>query len=212
MRLGCSGCLALLGSVVVVTILIGGALWAAMGILEDPALGVVSTSQADWVSARKKLQDIARTGDAQPGSTYLTEREATALVSRELAEAGELPFSAVSVRLPGNGLLEVSGRLPLRVVLTETPLARGAAWLPASWLERSVWMRLRAHPRVERRGDRRYVRFDVDAFTLGRTWLPAFVPRLILDPSTLRFLSMPIPSSVDDVTAESGRLVIRSGD
>src|SRR5437899_2412778 len=84
--------------------------------------------------------------------------------------------------------------------------------LPAVLLERPVWLMIRAHARVEpgvTRRERRYLRLDVREFAVGRQGLPAVLLRILLDPRTLGVLRWPLPDSIEAITIEPGRVVIR---
>src|SRR5262245_36034684 len=89
------------------------------------------------------------TEKAHPGSATLSERDVARLLASELPATCEVPLTAVTVRLPGDGKLEVAGRLPLRALLNEAPLAGALQMLPTAWTERPVWVRLRARAHVE---------------------------------------------------------------
>jgi hypothetical protein len=132
------------------------------------------------------------------------------LLARELPVAGEVPLTGVSVRLPGDDRLEIAGRLPLRVLLSEGPLAGAVQMLPTAWSERPVWVRLRARARVEPSagGLRRYLRLDVERFWIGRRRLPSLLPRLLFSPTTLGLFRWPLPAPVAGVRLETGRVVI----
>ena len=69
-----------------------------------------------------------------------------------------------------------------------------------------------AHARVEpgvTRRERRYLRLDVREFAVGRQGLPAVLLRILLDPRTLGVLRWPLPDSIEAITIEPGRVVIR---
>jgi hypothetical protein len=208
-RLGCFGCLTSLVLSVLAIATVGVVAWAVIGALQSPDVKLVAPTQADWVSAQQKLYGLGR---STRGRVVLSERELTAVAARRLEDAAALPIADVTVRVRGDGGIEVVGQVPLRMVVAETSLRGTLGILPASWLERPLWMQLRARPRVEERaGERRYLRLDVEAFALGRRFLPAFLSRLILDPSVLGLLRIALPEEVEAVSTEPGRIVIRSG-
>ena len=142
----------------------------------------------------------------------LSERELNAFIGRHLATVADVPIRGIVVHLQGRHL-EVAGRLPARVILAETPGARILDIVPARWADHPIWVRLRGGLRVEpaRSGQRRYLRLDVDRFYLGRSRVPAFMHRLLLNPLTLRLLTWPVPAAVDDAAVEDGHVVIRVG-
>lgn len=213
MRLGCLGCL---------TVLIGAALIAMSALvgvrmLQEPELPVAAPTAADGVRAQQKIFEVVRRGAGRGGTSsepvVLSERELNAFLSRHLAEAAEMPFAEVGLRLPGNGIAQFRGRLPLRQLLTEPPLAALAGLVPAGWLERPLWLRLTVRARLEpgaAQAHRRYLRLEVAEFGVGRQRLPAALLRLLLNPSTLRVLRWPVPDGIEAVTIERDRVVIRT--
>ena len=212
MRLGCLGCLTVLIGVA----LVAGSAWFGVRMLQEPAFPAVATTAADGVRAQQKIFEVVQRSAGRSKTNgepiVLSERELSAFLSRHLAEAADVPFSDVGLRLAGSGIAEFKGRLPLRHLLSEAPLSALAMAVPAAWLERSVWLRLGTRARIEpgtTRAQRRYLRLDVVEFAVGRQWLPAPVIRLLLDPATLRVLRWPVPDRVEAVTIENGRVVIR---
>lgn len=219
MRLGCGGfLLGLLCLIVLLTGGLAGLFWFVLGVFHQPDLQPVVTTSSDWRSAHQKLSALARRGGVGSGRggesepTVLSEREINAFLSRHLANAADLPVTAVTVRLRDDRGVAFTGRLPVRAVLTEPPLSRLVGLLPARWLERPLWLHLRAKARLEPTGgrQRRYVRLDVTHFWLGQRQLPAFLLRLIVNPATLRLLRSPVPEAIEGLLVEPGRLVIRS--
>ena len=205
MRLGCPGCLTLL---VLVAALVGG-VWVAVRTLQEPPLAIPEASAADGVRAQQKIFGLAR---GKTGQVILTEREVNAFLTRHLVGAGDLPLTGIAVRLRGDGLVELKGRLPLRRVVGAPPLSSLAGLVPAGWLERPMWLQVGARPRVEppaARGGRRQLYLDVERFAVGRQPLPTVLLRLLLDPVALRALAWPLPDGVGSVTIETGRAVIR---
>jgi hypothetical protein len=186
---------------------IGGLGWLGIGILETPHLEGTPAS-AD-VSAPSRLTRFMGERNAI-GPTTLSESEVARLLAQELPATGEVPLTAVTVRLPGDGRLEVAGRLPLRALLNERPLAGAIHMLPAVLIERPVWIRLRARAHIEPgvTAHRRYLRLDVERFWLGERRLPSLLPRVLFSPTTLRLLHWPLPPPVAEVRIETGRIVI----
>ena len=219
MRLGCGGCLgaALVGMIGVAAV--GGAAWGVFRVLQTPDTPTAVGTPADGLAAQQKLYEIVRRGARRPGragsaeAVTLTEREVNAFLARHLAEAAELPLTDIGVRLVGGGVLEIVGRLPLRHLLGESPVSALADVLPERWLGHRAWIHLRARARVEpggSRGQRRYLRLDVERFQVGRQRLPALTLRHLLSPSALRVLRWPLPDGVEAITLEAGRAVIRT--
>ncbi|HSE93091.1 MAG TPA: hypothetical protein VLF19_07280 [Methylomirabilota bacterium] len=209
MRLGCAGCL----SVVLVMALGAGALWSMAGLFQEPDTPPVAASQEDWVTAQQKLLDLLRRSRGrQAQAVTLSEREVTAVVSRQLTQTSSLPLSGTSVRLLAGGTAEVVGRLPLRVAIAHVPLASALEWLPGGWSRRPVWMIIEVRPRLQSKdAGRRYLTLDVERFAVGRQRLPGVTPRLLLSTASLRYFNVPVPDVVEDVSIERGRLLLRTG-
>src|SRR3990170_2270877 len=110
MRLGCLGCLTFLALLAAVV----GGVWIGARTLQEPALATAETSAADGVRAQQKILEIAHGKTESTGRVVLTEREVNAFLARHLAGAADLPLTGIAVRLRGDGVVEFTGRLPLR--------------------------------------------------------------------------------------------------
>jgi hypothetical protein len=214
-RVGCLGCLT-------VILILGGVAelgWIGVQALREPEFQLPGTAPGDGVRAQRKIYQISQVARHGPGRgvsgggpIVLTQGELNAFLSRHLVEAAELPFADLALRLTGDGTVEFRGRLPLAHLVTEPPLSGMGHVLPAVLLERPVWLMIRAHARVEpgvTRRERRYLRLDVREFAVGRQGLPAVLLRILLDPRTLGVLRWPLPDSIEAITIEPGRVVIR---
>jgi hypothetical protein len=211
MRLA-SGCLAVSLALIVV---LAGATWVSVQMLRPADVILTETTVAEGKAAQDKLYAIiARTERSRPGKrskpVVLSEREVNAFFSRHLGQVGDLPLTEISVRLPAPARLEMTGRIPLRYLLSDGPFAVVSQTLPQRWLDRSIWLSLGADARIETpvTGRRRYLKFDVRRFRIGRQAMPTFMPQLLLDAETLRLLRWPLPDGVDDVRIEPGRAII----
>ena len=214
MRLGCAGCLIniLVGAVVIVAV--AAVVLGLVRAIQEPDVVLPVTMPADGFRAQQKLYDVVR-GPTRGGSKeiVLTENELNAFLSRHLADATELPLTGLVVRLVDRDVVDFVGRVPSRHLLAEMPLASLRGFLPARWLDQPAWLSLRARVGVERgasRERRRYLRLDVERFALGRQRLPSVVVRLLFSPATLRVLRWQLPETVESLTAEPGRVVIRA--
>lgn len=209
MRPGCrSGCLTTL----LVMALASGTLWATAGLFQAPDVPLVVAGHEDWVTAQQKIFGLLRRSRPRPGqgqTVALSERELTAVVSRQLSESPALPLSGVSVRVMASGMAEIVGQVPLRAIARELPLAPGFDWLPERWTRRPVWVVVRLRPRLEgKAGAGRYLVLDVERFSIGRRRVPSMLLRLLLPTAALRHFSVPLPESVGGVTLERGRLLL----
>lgn len=196
--------------------LVGGGTWLGYRMLREPDFSVITVAAADGVRAQQKMLEVVRRATGRSGPrgepVVLSERELNAFLARHLAEAAEVPFTDLALRLPRDGIADFRGRLPLRHLVTEPPLSALAGSLPAAWLEHSVWLRVSVHTRLEPGATparRRYLRLDVAEFAIGRQRLPATLVRLLLNPSALRVLRWPVPDGIEAITIEAGRVVIR---
>jgi hypothetical protein len=212
MRLGCSGCL----SVILLLAILAGGVWAVQLALSPPDVAPVTVTRADGVSAQQKLYEVLRRSGRdrrpRPGRPVtLSERELTALVTQHVPAAAGIPLAELSIRLPGPGVAVVSGRLPLRTLLRDTPLADLVAWLPGAWQEWPVWLTIGLRPRVEPADGGRYLRLVPDSVRLGRLRLPAVTARLLLDPRALSTLAWRLPEHVTDVSVQPGQVSVIVG-
>lgn len=218
MRLGCTGCFTLL---LVLGLVAGGVSFgvsAIKGAFEAPEVRSEASSHEDGLRAQQKIFALVAHGGRQAhrGShepIVLSASEISAFLSRHLADVAEVGITDVTARLPGDGVVEFAGRVPLRALLRETMVARGAEFLASRWLDQRVWLRLRARPRVDpsaSRPDRRYLRLDVERFWLGRQRLPTVTLWLLLAPATVRVFQWPLPDAVHTISVETGQVVIRS--
>lgn len=210
MRIGC-GCL--MGTLLVGA-MAGGLGWGLLRMLQRPEIAVSVSTAEDGQRAQEKIYEIVgregRSGSGSRVPIVLSEAELNAFLARHLGEAADLPISALTVRLEENGLVGVAGLVPLKHLLVETPPRALVDLLPPRWVERHVWLRIRTRVKVERgTSGRRYLRLDVQEFALGRQRLPTMLPRLVLDPATLRLLRWPLPDGIADVTVEKGRALLR---
>jgi hypothetical protein len=196
-----------------------GSGWAVIRMLDAPGATHVMSSAADGRRAQQKIYEAMRR-EARGAPLVLSEAELNALVSRHLETDADIALTAVSFRLVDHDTVDLTGRLSLGHILAESPVTRIKDALPAAWLGRPVWIRLRARPRLETpqrpmsdegagRTRARYVRMDVDTFWIGRQRLPAPFARLFLDPGALAFLRWRAPAGVEAITIEPGRMVIR---
>ena len=207
MRLGCAGCLTVVAfwSLLGATALGAGG-WVALRLGQSPDIDVPATTQADNARAQRKILDVLR-GRTQRAPVTLSERELNALIARGVAD--EIPFSTPGARLSRGGTLDFAGRLPARHLLGERPLSALRGLLPERWLDRPVWLHVRARVTVEH-GTRPYARLQVQEFQVGRQRLPVLFLRLFLDPASLTLLRVPLPDNVEDIRIEPGQVVIRT--
>jgi hypothetical protein len=208
MRLGCSGCIGLVIVLALGALLVGGAVGGAIRMLADPEVQPAPVTAADGSRAQSKLLDLARQS-RRAETVTLSEAEVNALLARHLVEARGVRLSAPSARLIGDDRLVLNAQSSLRQLFEEVSLGLVAAVLPARWQARPVWVHVGARVRVDG-GTRRQLRMDVDEFAVGRQRLPSLMLRLLLDPASVGLLQWALPSHVERVGIEPGRVVIRT--
>ena len=212
MRPGCGcGCL----TVVLASLLVLSAVWYGRGMFERPAVSFDVGTLADGRRAQQKLFELSGKSaslrrDQKRVTATISEREINAFLARNISDG--LPLTEGAVRFIGNGIVEVTGRLPLRVVLGDwvNSLARA---LPERWARQSVWLRLRGPLRLETgsgRGDRRRLRLEVDSFWLGNCRLPSLALTLLPEGPILRATRWPISEAIDSIVVEPGRVIVTS--
>src|SRR5262245_13957373 len=192
----------------------GGSGWLGWRVLRAPGLAAVLGSCEDGARAQQKIFDIARGGAGRargaPHAVSISEAELNSFLSRNLVEVAKMPVSVRAVRLAGDGLVEFKGLLLLRDVLSASPLA---SLVPGGWLDRQVWLHLTARASLEvgaTRSQRRYLRFDLQRFAIGRQPLPGFFRWLLPSPGLQGLLRWRMPDSVESITIEPGAVVIRT--
>src|SRR5436190_1506404 len=121
MKRGCSGCLVAVVSLAIVALAVGGAVGAGVRMLTKPAAASLpTTTEADGARAQQKIFEVARRRLAQP--VALSEAEVNALLSRHLVEARGVRLNTLGVRLLGDDRLELTGQMPLRLLLDPAAL------------------------------------------------------------------------------------------
>jgi hypothetical protein len=211
LRLGCLGCLTAL----VLTSIAAGTVWGVFQMMRPAEIVGAPTAPADGFRAQQKIFDVIRRGaEDRPRTVSLTERELNAFLNRHLGDSPDLPLRNLAVRLPSDGHAEIAGQLPLRQLLALPPVSALTGIIPAIWLERDVWLSIRARVTLDDTGgirQARRLRLDVERFWVGRLRLPELMLRVLLDPAALRLLRSPIAETIDGLRVEPGRLVIQSG-
>ncbi len=219
MRLGCGGCL---GTLLFLAVLGGGALgvlWATSRAFAPPDTAPVQGTTEDGVRAQQKIVAIMRAGVGKPRSErvpqehVLSEAEINAFLSRHLGAIAGVSFDQFTVRLVGDGIVEVFGRVPLRRALGQE-VAAWMEYLPDSWKTAIVTVRLRGPLRLESEtspGQPKALRLEVTDAYIGQQRVPATAVEWMLGPDGRRlFTRLRVPSSVEAVTIERQRAVIRT--
>jgi len=196
-------------------VVLGGAsLWVGSRLVKEPEVAAVVGSPEDGSRGQQKIFDLARGGAGRarsaPQAVVLSEAELNSFLSRNLVEVAKMPITVQAVRLAGDGVVEFKGLVALRDVLSASPLA---SLTPRAWLERQVWLHLTARANLEvgtTRSQRRYLRFDLQRVAIGRQALPGFFRWLLPSPGIEGLLRWRMPDSVESITIESGKVVIKT--
>jgi hypothetical protein len=216
MRLGCIGCLLLVIVLLIATVLgVAGILFLSANIYGSPEVILTPFTQSDGVAAQQKLYEVLRreTGrSSRQDPIVLTDREATAFLSRYLEQSAGLPLAPITVRFLRREIL-IQGRTPLRNLLQGSPFAQLLPYLPEHRLNQPVWITLRGPITVESGiGGRaaRHGKIAVTEFALGRQPVNSWLLTIMMEPSNMHLLRWQVPSNVDSVEIEEGQLVIRT--
>lgn len=215
MRLGCAGCLVLMVVLTFLAALIGGFLFLSANIFEEPHFEILDWSRSDASAARYRLQEIILRDVGQSGRhdpIILTEREINALVARHLAETARLRFEPFAMRLV-QGQFLLQGRTVLRSLLQGPPFAQLATYLPASQLDRSIWITVRGYVEVqpgEPGGKPGRAGVVLTEFDLGRQPVGNWPFSVVMGSAGTGLLKWPVPGAVRDVDIEDRRVVIRT--
>jgi len=190
---------------VAAVVAVGG--WAVMRTLQAPAVEATRFTREDGVRAQQKIVDLAL-HRVRGGTVLFSEAEVNAFVSRHLDPA-DLPVRDPMIRLRDGDILEIVGTVALGRLVRESPLATLTEMLPAGWLARPLWLSVAARAATSSE-PRRTLRLEPQRLLLGRQRVPAFMLRLMLDPSSLRLMRIVLPPEVQTVRIERGRVVIQA--
>jgi hypothetical protein len=215
MKLGCAGCLVLLIALTFIAVLVGAFVFLSGNIFEEPHFEVLDWSRSDASAARYKLHEIILRDAGQSGRQdpiIVSEREISALVARHVAESAGLRFEPFAMRLV-QGQFLLQGRTVLRSLLQGPPFPQLAAYLPASQLDRPIWITVRGYIAVQpgepgrKPGQARVV---LTEFNLGRQPVGNWPFSAVMGSAGSGLLKWPVPGAVRDVDIEDRRVVIRT--
>src|SRR5713101_767217 len=215
MKMGCVGCLILLIALTFIAVVVGAFFFLSSNIFEEPRFEAVDWSRSDASAARSTLREIILRDTGQSGRkdpVLLSEREINALVARHLAETAGLRFDAFAIRL-AQGQFLLQGRMVLRSLLQGVPFAQLAAYLPASQLDRRLWISVRGHIAVqpgEPGGKAGQARVVLTEFTLGTQPVGDWPFFVVMGSAGGGLLEWRVPGTLRDVDIEDRRVVIRT--
>jgi hypothetical protein len=205
-RLGCGGCSSTVLAFIAIAALVALAGWAVTHTLQAPDVEAPRFTREDGVRAQQKILDLAL-HRVRSGTVLFSEAEVNAFVSRHL-DPTELPVRDPTIRLRDGDILEIVGTVALGRLVRESPVGALADMLPAGWLARPLWLSIAARA-VMSREPRHTLRLEPRRLLLGRQRVPAFMLRLMLDPSTLRLMRIALPAEIQTLRIERGRVVIQ---
>jgi hypothetical protein len=215
MKFGCAGCLILVVVLTFLAALVGGFFVLSGNIFEEPRLEVLDWSPADASGTRSKLHEIVQRDTGQSGRQdpiILSERETNAWLARHLAETAGLRFEPFTVRLT-QGQFVIQGRTVLRSLLQGPPFAQLVPYLPASQLNRPMWITVRGHVSVqpgEPGGKPGRARVILTEFNLGKQPVGHWPFSVVMGPAGLGLFSWPVPGTLRDIDIEDRRVVIQT--
>jgi hypothetical protein len=195
-----------------------GVLWAASRATAVPDTLPLQGTEEDGFRAQQKIFEIARKASASrprgqrtPQDVVLTEGEINAFMRRHLGSIRGASFDKLAVRLVGDGVAEIVGQVPVRQALGEGG-ATLADYLPESWRTAVVTVRLRGPLRLETEaspGQPKALRLQIEEAYVGRQQVPVTAVEWLLGAGR-QLTRLPVPESVEGVTVERGRAVVRT--
>jgi hypothetical protein len=214
MKVGCIGCFFLVIVVLAVLVLAVGVLFISGNIFGSPDARPVTFSRADGYAAQQKLYEVVlrqagRSSRKDPIS--LTEREASAFLSRHLGESARVPLSDLSVRFD-SGRFTAQGQTPLRNLVQGPLFSYLVPYIPDKPLDQSVWVSIRGTINIETSatGTKRYGQVTVTRFVLGRQPVSPLLLYVMMGPSGTGLLEWPVPEVVESVQIQEGHAIIRT--
>jgi hypothetical protein len=209
-----SGCALAAGLTVALLVLAGASIWVGSRLLKEPDITATAGTSEDGIRGQQKIFEIARGEPSGRGGrqhqVVMTEAELNRFLSKHLVEVASMPMVFSAIHLAGDGVVEFKGLLPLRHLLSAS-LATNL--VPATWLDRQVWLHLNARASLEvgtTRSQRRYLRFDVQRLAIGQQPLPGILLRLLPSPGLKGLLRWRMPESVEGITIEPGAVVVKT--
>jgi hypothetical protein len=215
MKLGCAGCLILIVVLTFLAALAGGFLFLSGNIFEEPNFEALDWSRSDASAVRSTLRGIILRDAGQSGRhdpVLLSQREINALVARHLSETAGLRFDPFAIRLV-QGQFRLQGRTVLRSLLQGPPFAQLAGYLPASQLDRPIWISARGYIAVvpgEPGGKPGQARVVLTEFILGKQPVGSWPFSAVMGSTGSGLLKWPVPGAVRDIDIEDRRVVIRT--
>lgn len=214
MKLGCFGCLVLIVVVLALLMVAVGVIFISGNLLGSPAARPVSFSKADGYAAQQKMYEVVlrqagRSSRRDPIS--LTEREASAFLSRHLADTDRVPVSDLTVRFDSDEFV-AQGQMPLRTLLQGPLFSYLVPYITSTRLDQAVWVSVRGRITIEQPGvgGKRYGNVAVTQFTLGRQSVSPWLLYAVMGASGGGLLEWSVPAVVESIQIQGGQAIIRT--
>jgi hypothetical protein len=209
MKLGCFGCLVVIGALLVIVVVGLGVIFLSTNIFSPPEVRPVPFTKNDGYAAQQKLFEVAlrqsgRSSRREP--ITITEPEANAFLSRHLDQSG-LPLSPIVVRFTKGEIL-ARGQTAFRNLLKGPPFAQIVPYVSSKRLDEPVWVTVGGRIKVEGMGNTRHGSVEISQFALGTQPLSSLLLLLLMGPSGGGLLQWPVPAVVDEVRVGEGQLSI----
>jgi hypothetical protein len=192
---------------------VGGLLFLSTGVLSAPEVRSVPFTKNDGYAAQQKLFEVSRRQSGASKRTdplVLTEAEATAFLSRHLAEDAHISLSSPTVHFE-KGQILLQGQTSVRKLLQAPGFAGLLSYLPGDRLDQPVWVTVRGRIAIQTdAGTSPHAIVTVTQFDLGRQPIPSALLVSIIGRFGTDPLRWPVPSIVTGVDIEEGRALIQT--
>ena len=214
MKYGCLAFLVLLLILVVVlagggaALFFGGAMFEIAGRATKPSYSAPDAQRAQDKMYELLLRDSGHSSRSDP--IVLTDQELSAFLTRYLERTERIPVSLLVVKLAPN-TVEMQGQTVFRSLFKGFPLHFLPDYLPATTMDRPVWVTVRGTIRLERERGRtgpNYGQLEVKEFSLGYQGIGPWLLWALLGQERLRWQ---VPAVVETIKIEDGRIVITTG-
>ena len=214
MKFGCFGCLFLGVGILLVLVLVAGVLFLSGNIFMSPDARPVSFTKADGYAAQQKLYEVIlrQTGQStRKDPITLTEREASAFLSRHLGETERVPLSKLTVRFDVDEFV-AQGETPLRTLVQNPIFSYLIPQTLAKHLDQPIWVTVRGKIAIQTSsvGTKQYGIVKVTELILGRQPVSPLLLYVTMGPSGGGLFEWPVPGSVDSVQIQKGQAIIRT--
>jgi len=210
MKIGCFALLTLL--LMLALVVVGGAAALFMGgaMFETPKTFPQTHTSSDAYRVQDKLFELVLRGSGRSSRQdpiVLTDQELSAFLATYLERAEGIPLSPLMVRLYPE-TVEMQGRTALKNLFRGFPAYFLPDYLPASTMDRRVWVTVRGSIGVGQEKGGKYGRLEVKEFSLGNQDIGPWLLSLLVGRERLRWQ---MPAVVETIQVQDGRMVITAG-